>query len=124
MKRVKKSSDDKFETIMSIIVDIYFYFYFVTSILALIFYFIGSIKAFEVMSIIIITGVVIDFLLGFTRSLFGILGIIVFSIVGIFILDDVKTGIFLGTTICMFISSLINVIICKLISLFGRLFGD
>lgn len=123
MKRVKKSSDDKFETIMSIIVDIYFYFYFVTSILALIFYFIGSIKAFEVMSIIIITGVVIDFLLGFTRSLFGTLGIIVFSIVGIFILDDVKNGIFLGTTICMFISSLVNVIINKIINIFYRLFG-
>ena len=121
---MRKKSDEKFENIMSLIVDIYFYFYFVTSILGLIFYFTNCINAFNITSIIIIVGVVIDFLLGYTRSLFGTIGIILFSIIGIIILKDIKIGIFLGTTICMFISSLINVIICKIISFFGRLFGD
>lgn len=119
----KKEKNNKFETIMSIIVNIYFYFYFVTSILSLVFYFTGFIKLFEIMSIIIIIGVVIDFLLGFTRSIFGTLGIIISSIICIIILKDIKTGIFLGTTICMFISSTINVIINKIINILYRKFG-
>ena len=124
MKKTIKNKDDSFESIMSIIVDTYFYFYFITSILGLIFYFLGYMKAFNIMSIIIIIGVAIDFLLGTTRSLFGTIGIIIFSIIGIILIKDIKTGIFLGTTICMFISSLINVVICKIISIFWRLFGD
>ena len=123
MKKLKEEKNEKFENVMSIIVDIYFYFYFVTSILSLIFYFTGSIKLFEIMSIIIIIGVVIDFLLGYTRSLFGTLGIIISSVICTFILKDIKIGIFLGTTICMFISSTINVIINKIINILIRKFG-
>lgn len=123
MKKLKEEKNEKFENVMSIIVDIYFYFYFVTSILSLIFYFTGSIKLFEIMSIIIIIGVVIDFLLGYTRSLFGTLGIIISSVICILVLKDIKTGIFLGTTICMFISSTINVIINKIINILIRKFG-
>ncbi len=123
MKKLVEKNDEKFENVMSIIVDIYFYFYFVTSILSLIFYFTGSIKLFEIMSIIIIIGVIIDFLLGYTRSLFGTLGIIISSVICTFILKDIKIGIFLGTTICMFISSTINVIINKIINILIRKFG-
>ena len=123
MKKLVEKNDDKLDGIMYLIVDIYYYFYFVTSILSLIFYFTGSIKLFEIMSIIIIVGVVIDFLLGYTRSLFGTLGIIIFSIIGVVILKDIKTGIFLGITICMFISSLINIIINKILSFLIRKFG-
>lgn len=123
MKKLVEKNDDKFDGIMYLIVDIYYYFYFVTSILSLIFYFTGSIKLFEIMSIIIIVGVIIDFLLGYTRSLFGTLGIIIFSIIGVVILKDIKTGIFLGITTCMFISSLINIIINKIINILIRKFG-
>ena len=123
MKKLVEKNNDKIEGTMSIIFDIYYYFYFVTSILSLIFYFTGSGKLFEIMSIIIIIGVVIDFLLGYTRSLFGTLGIIIFSIVGVVIIKDVKTGIFLGITTCMFISSLINIIINKIINFLIRKFG-
>ena len=124
MKKIENNKDEKFESIMSLIVDVYFYFYFVTSILALIFYFIGSIKAFEVTSIIILIGVGIDFLLGYTRSLFGTLGLIVFSLIGIYLVKDIKTGIFLGVNVCMLISSMVNVIISKIIGLCFRLFGN
>ena len=123
MKKLVEKNDDKFDGIMYLIVDIYYYFYFVTSILSLIFYFTGSIKLFEIMSIIIIVGVVIDFLLGYTRSLFGTLGIIIFSIIGVVILKDTKTGIFLGITTCMFISSLINIIFNKILNFLIRKFG-
>lgn len=123
MKKLVEKNDDKLEGVMSIMFDIFYYFYFVTSILSLIFYFTGSIKLFEIMSIIIIVGVVIDFLLGYTRSLFGTLGLIIFSIIGVVIIKDVKTGIFLGITTCMFISSLINIIINKILSFLIRKFG-
>jgi hypothetical protein len=69
---------------------------------------------FNVFTIIIIIGIVIDFLLGFTRSIFGIIGLIVSSIVGVYLLKDIKTGIFLGIVACSFISSVINVIINKI----------
>lgn len=116
-------TEKNIENVVYTLMDIYFYFYFVTSSLSLIFYFTNYTKLFEVTSIITIIGIVIDYLLGYTRNLFGTLGLLISSIIGIHLLKDTKTGIFLGITVCTFISSFIKVIINKLLNRLFRKYG-
>ena len=92
-------TEKNIENVVYTLMDIYFYFYFVTSSLSLIFYFTNYIKLFEITTIITIIGIVIDYLLGYTRNLFGTLGLLISSILGVLILKDTKTGIFLGITV-------------------------
>ena len=116
-------TEKNIENVVYTLMDIYFYFYFVTSSLSLIFYFTNYIKLFEITTIITIIGIVIDYLLGYTRNLFGTLGLLISSILGVLILKDTKTGIFLGITVCTFISSFIKIIINKLLNKLFRKYG-
>lgn len=120
---VVTKTDRKVESLAYTLMNIYFYFYFVTSTLALIFYFTNHIKLFEITTIITIIGIVIDYLLGYTRNLFGTLGLLISSVLGVYILKDTKEGIFLGITVCTFISSFIKVIINKLLNRLFRKYG-
>ena len=132
MKRMveeKKSKKEKeresiLENIFYSVMDIYYYFYFVTSTLALILYFTNHMKGFEITTIIIIIGIVIDLLLGYTRNIFGTLGLIIASVLGVYLLKDIKIGIFLGIAICTFISSTIVLIICRIVSFLIRKFSS
>ena len=126
MKRLEEKTNESesvLESIFYSVMDIYYYFYFITSSLALILYFTNHMKGFEITTIIIIIGIVIDYLLGYTRNVFGTLGLIVSSIIGVYLLKDIKIGIFLGIVICTFISSIIVLIICKIVSFLIRKFS-
>lgn len=120
---VVTKTDRKVESLAYTLMNIYFYFYFVTSTLALIFYLTNHIKLFEITTTITIIGIVIDYLLGYTRNLFGTLGLLISSVLGVYILKDTKQGIFLGITVCTFISSFIKVIINKLLNRLFRKYG-
>lgn len=117
------NQDRKVESLAYTLVNIYFYFYFVTSLLALIFFLTNYIKLFEITSIIIIIGIVIDYIFGYTRNLFGTLGLIISSIIGVYILKDTKQGIFLGITVCTLVSSTIKVLINKILNKLFRKYG-
>ncbi len=120
---VVTKTEKNIESLANTIMNIYFYFYFVTTTLSLIFYFTNHIKLFEITTIIIIIGIIIDYLLGYTRNLFGTLGLLISSVLGVYILKDTKQGIFLGITVCTFISSFIKVIINKLLNRLFRKYG-
>ncbi|MBQ9319136.1 MAG: hypothetical protein IJR82_05855 [Bacilli bacterium] len=119
----KKVNNNKLDKIFYSMINIYFYFYFVTSLLSLIFYFTNHITLFNITTIIIIIGIIIDFLIGYTRNIFGTMGLIISSVIGICVLKDIKIGIFLGITVCTFISSSIKLIIGKIISFLIRKFN-
>ena len=95
----KKINNNKLDKIFYSMINIYFYFYFVTSLLSLIFYFTNHITLFNITTIIIIIGIIIDFLIGYTRNIFGTMGLIISSVIGICVLKDIKIGIFLGITV-------------------------
>lgn len=111
------------DNIANTIINIYYYFYFVTSILGLIFYFTKLTKLFEITTILIIIGIIIDYLRGYTRNIFGTLGLLISIGLGIYIIKDIKTGTFLGITVCTFISSFIKQIINKIINKLFRKYG-
>ena len=120
---VVTKTEENIENLVNTLVNIYFYFYFVTSVLSLVFYLTNYIKLFEITTTIIIIGIVIDYIFGYTRNLFGTLGLIVSSIIGVYILKDTKQGIFLGITVCTLISSTIKVLINKVLNKLFRKYG-
>ena len=120
---VVTKTDRKVESLAYTLMNIYFYFYFVTSTLALIFYFTNYTKLFEITTILIIIGIIIDYLRGYTRNIFGTLGLIISIGLGIYLINDIKIGAFLGITVCTFISSFIKQIINKIINKLFRKYG-
>ena len=119
LTKTEKTVDNVAHTV----INIYYYFYFVTSILGLIFYFTKITKLFEITSILIIIGIVIDYLRGYTRNIFGTLGLIISIGLGIYLINDIKIGAFLGIVVCTFISSFIKQIINKIINKLFRKYG-
>lgn len=114
MKRTK--ADDILEKIIHILLRIYYYFYFVTSGLGVLFYFFNMTKYFEIMSIVVIVGILIDLLFRITRNIFGLTGTIIAIIIGIAVLNDIKMGIFVGVTFVTFISSIFLIIFNKILN--------
>lgn len=113
-RKREKKNESILENLFYASLSAFYYFYFVTSSIALIGYFTNHMNLFNIFTIIIIIGIVIDFLLGFTRNIFGTIGLIVSSIIGVYLIKDIKTGIFLGISVCSFISSVLNIIINKI----------
>ena len=111
------------DNIANTIINIYYYFYIVTSTLGLIFYFTKLAKLFEITSILIIIGIIIDYLRGYTRNIFGTLGLLISIGFGIYLLNDIKIGAFLGIVTITFISSFIKQIIYKIINKLFRKYG-
>ena len=111
------------DNIANTIINIYFYFYLVTSTLGLIFYFTKLTKLFEIIGVLIIIGIIIDYLRGYTRNLFGTLGLIISIGIGIYLLNDIKIGALLGITVCTFISSFIKQILNKILNKLFRKYG-
>lgn len=105
------------------VINIYYYFYLVTSILGLIFYFFKLMKPFEIVSFLIILGIIIDYLMGYTRNLFGTIGLLISIGLGIYFMNDIKIGTYLGITVCTFLSSFIKQIINKIINKLFRKYG-
>lgn len=122
-RKREKKNESILENLFYASLSAFYYFYFVTSLLALIFYFTNHTKQFEVTTIVIIVGIGIDYLLGYTRNIFGTLGLIISSIIGVLVIKDIKMGIFLGIVVCTFISSIIKLIIGRIIDFLSRKFS-
>ena len=120
---VVTKTDRKVESLANNIMNIYYYFYLVASTLALIFYFTNHIKLFEITTIITLIGIVIDYLLGYTRNIFGTLGLIISIGLGIYLINDIKIGALLGITVCTFLSSFIKQILNKILNKLFRKYG-
>lgn len=122
-RKREKKNESILENLFYASLSAFYYFYFVTSLLALIFYFTNHTKQFEVTTIVIIVGIAIDYLLGYTRNIFGTLGLIISSIIGVLVIKNIKMGIFLGIVVCTFISSIIKLIIGRIIDFLSRKFS-
>lgn len=97
-------------SIFSKVLKIYFYFYLITSIIALTFYILGYNKLFIYTTSLALILYLIELLLGYTRNILGLSGMIISITICSFILKDIKTGIFLGSCIIFILSGLIRIL--------------
>ena len=114
---IKISKTEKtIEKTANTLIDLYFYFYLIFSTIGLITYYLGLNKLFQITFIIMIIIYVIELLLGYTRNIFGTLGIIIGAILGHIFLNN----ILLGATYIFFISSIIKIIINAILNVIIR----
>lgn len=96
-------------------INFYFYFYLIFSCFCLVSFYLGINKLFLFSFVIMVSFYVIELFLGYTRNLFGIVGIVVGGVVGYLFLGSAFIGIvyvfFLSSIIKVFINFIINVII-------------
>ena len=97
-------------SIFSKILKIYFWFYLIISIIALSFYLIGLTNLFIITTSIALALYVIELLLGYTRNILGLSGMIISITICSYILKDIKMGIFLGSCIIFIISGLLRLL--------------
>lgn len=113
----------RFDTVVNKALDFYYYFYFIFSIIGLAGYYFDIEKLLIVSSIISFILYFIELLFGFTRNVFGILGLIICSIIGVFVVDSLIIGICVGSCINFFISGIIKIIINTIINRLYRKYG-
>jgi len=113
----------RFDTVVNKVLDFYYYFYFIFSIIGLLGYYFNIEKLLIVSSIISFILYFIELLFGFTRNVFGILGLVICSIIGILVVDSLIIGICVGSCYNFFISGVIKIIINTIINRLYRKYG-
>ncbi len=108
-KQISKA-DKVAGSIFSKVLKIYFYFYLIISCIALAVYFLGFIALFKGLITVALVLYLIELMLGYTRNIFGLFGMIVS--IGIFslILNDIVMGIFLGACTIFILSGLLRLL--------------
>lgn len=97
------------------LINFYFYFYLIFSIISYVFYYLGLNKLFLISFILMISLYIIELLMGYTRNIFGFVGIAIGGIIG-YLFDNVLLGI----TYVFLISSIIKVLINLIINVIIR----
>ncbi len=91
------------------IISFYYYYYLIFSSLCLISYYLNLVNLVVVFSCFMLVLYIIELCLGFSRNIFGLLGVIVSGIVG-YVLTSSVIGILVGISYIFFISGVIKVI--------------
>lgn len=102
------------EKIFRLCLKIFYYYYFILSIINLICFNFKLYTILNITTILILVGIIIEFANGFVRGFFGILGYIISVLLAIYFIKDIWLGISIGISIL----NILNVILSKL---FGRL---
>ena len=105
------------------VLNFYYYFYFIFSILGLLCYYFDFNKLVFVFSFICFFTYFIELFIGFTRNLFGVFGLFISSVIGIVILKDVRLGICIGSFYLFLISGIIKIIFNLIINKLYRKYG-
>lgn len=113
----------RFDKFVNKLLDFYYYFYFIFSIIGILGFYLGINKVLFVCSIISFILYFVELLFGFTRNFLGIFGVFVGSIVGILVLDNLIIGICVGSLVNFFISGVIKIIINTIINRLYRKYG-
>ena len=108
-KQISKA-DKVAGSIFSKLLKIYFYFYLIRSCIGLAVYFLGFIGLFKGLITAALILYLIELMLGYTRNIFGLFGMIVSIAICSFLLNDIVMGIFLGSCIIFIISGLLRLL--------------
>ena len=97
-------------SIFSKTLKIYFYFYLIMSTIALTFYILGNKSVFITLTTISLVLYIIELLLGYTRNILGLGGMIISISICSYILNDIKMGIYLGSCIIFILTGLLRLL--------------
>ena len=105
------------------IFNFWYYFYFIFSVVAIISFYLKIKNVFVIFAVISLIVYFIELLLGFTRNIFGLVGFIISSVIGIFIVKDAFVGVLIGSSYLFFISGVIRIIYDLIINFLFNKYG-
>lgn len=117
-KTIPTKLENNVDTLAHSILNFYYYFYLIFSIIGIVSYFLNIDKILVICSIIMITFYIIELLIGYTRNVFGLFGFVFSIMVGFFV-----RNIWLCITIMFFVSSIIRLIYKFVINYLFKKYG-
>ena len=105
------------------LLDFYYYFYFILSIIGLVGFYLGFNKLLFICSIISFIVYFIELIIGFTRNVLGLFGLIISFIVGVLVINDLFIGICVGACYLFLISGIFKIIYNLIINRLYRKYG-
>ena len=105
------------------LLDFYYYFYFILSIIGLVGFYLEFNKLLVISSIISFIAYFIELIIGFTRNILGLFGLIISFIIGVFVIKDLFIGICVGACYLFFISGIFKIIYNLIINRLYRKYG-
>ncbi len=97
-------------SIFSKLITFYFYFYLIMSSIGLVCYILDFMTPFKIFTTLSLILYVIELLMGYTRNVFGLSGMIISIVICSLKLNDIKMGIYLGSCIMFIISGLLRLL--------------
>lgn len=110
MTKNEKKLANILDKIAHFLINFYFYFYLLFSILTIIFYYFNIISVFKVLFIIMISIYALELMCGFDRNFIGVFGVIISGSIGYFVFNSTY-GIMLGISIAILIISILKLIL-------------
>lgn len=105
------------------VLDFYYYFYLIFSIIGIVSFYLGFNKLLIISSIISFIVYFIELMIGFTRNIFGLFGLLVSFVIGVFVVNDLLIGICIGSCYLFFISGIFKIIFNLIINRLYRKYG-
>ena len=97
------------------IINFHFHFYLLFSILIIISYYLGFIKVFNILFIIMISIYIIELLLGLDRNFLGFFGILIAGIIGYLCLGNTN-GVLLAITYAILVVNILKLLLNVLLN--------
>ena len=93
------------------------------SIIGIVSFYLGFNKLLIISSIISFIVYFIELMIGFTRNIFGLFGLLVSFVIGVFVVNDLLIGICIGSCYLFFISGIFKIIFNLIINRLYRKYG-
>lgn len=111
MNKIEK----KLERIFKIGLKIFYYYYFVLSILNLCFFYFKLYSLLNITTILILIGIIIELFSGYIRGYLGFIGYAISIILSIYFTSNVWLGLSIGLSIVNILNIIINKIVSKIL---------
>lgn len=101
---------------------IFYYYYFVLAIINLFFYYFELYNLVNITTILMLIGLLMEFVNGYVRGCFGVFGYIISIALSIYFMNNIWYGLSIGISIMSILNILINKIIGKFFAFMNRKF--
>lgn len=101
---------------------IFYYYYFVLALFNLIFYYFKLYNLVNITTILMIIGFFLEFINGYVRGCFGVLGYLVSIGLAIYFSNNIWYGLSIGISVMSILNILINKIIGKFLTFMNKKF--
>ena len=116
-------TEKNLERIFKLCLKIFYYYYFVLSILNLCFFYFELYSLLDITTVLILIGIIIELFCGYVRGYLGLIGYALSIILSIYFTSNVWLGLSVGLSIVNILNIIINKIVAKFLTFMIKKFN-